>query len=228
MELSLEDDSLHDEVLSQLEALSLTPERPLIVSDADEVIFAFVRGLEGFLLDNGHFLDLQSFALSGNIRDSESGEPVSAEIVKALIGDFFDQRTEQIEPVQGAADALAALSKRAQILVLSNVPLDRQAARRRALVKHGMDYPLVANIGKKGGTMAYLAARQKAPVFFLDDIPHNIASVARAAAAVTRLHFIADHRLRDLLGAAEDADARIDDWPSVRRFIETSLSEQGF
>jgi hypothetical protein len=76
--------------------------------------------------------------------------------------------------------------------------------------------------------MAYLAARQKAPVFFLDDIPHNIASVARAAAAVTRLHFIADHRLRDLLSAAEDADARIDDWPSVRRFIETSLSEQGF
>jgi hypothetical protein len=42
------------------------------------------------------------------------------------------------------------------------------------------------------------------------------------------LHFIADHRLRDLLGAAEDADARIDDWPGVRRFIETRLSEQGY
>ena len=228
MELSLEDDTLHDDVLSHLEALRLSPEHPLIVSDADEVIFAFVRSLEGFLLDNGHFLDLQSFALSGNIRDSETGEPVSAELVKALIGDFFDQRTEQIEPVDGAADALAALSRRAQILVLSNVPLDRRAARRRALVKHGMDYPLVANIGRKGGAMAYLAARHEAPVFFLDDIPHNIASVARAAGAVTRLHFIADHRLRDLLGAAEDADARIDDWPGVRRFIEMRLSEQGF
>jgi len=224
----LEDDSLHDDVLSQLEALSLTPERPLIVSDADEVIFAFVRGLESFLLDNGHFLDLQSFALSGNIRDSTTGDPVSAELVKELIGDFFDQRTEQIEPVDGAADALAALSSRAQVLVLSNVPLDRQAARRRALVKHGMDYPLVANIGRKGGAMAYLAARQKAPVFFLDDIPHNIASVARAAAAVTRLHFIADHRLRDLLGASEHAHARIDDWPGVRSYIETRLNEQGY
>ena len=224
----MESDSLHDEVLSQLEALSLTPERPLIVSDADEVIFAFVRSLEGFLLDNGHFMDLQSFALSGNIRDSQTREPVSAEMVKSLIGDFFSERTEQIEPVDGAAEALSALSERAQILVLSNVPLDQIPARRRALVKNGMDYPLVANIGRIGSAMAYLADRHEAPIFFLDDIPHNISSVARKAETVTRLHFIADHRLRNLLGQAEDADVRIDDWPGVRRFIEGRLSEQGF
>lgn len=224
----MEDDSLHDDVLSQLEALRLTPERPLIVSDADEVIFAFVRSLEGFLLDNGHFMDLQSFALRGNIRDSNTKEPVSAEMVKSLIGDFFSERTEQIEPVDGAAEALAALSERAQVLVLSNVPLDQIPARRRALVKNGMDYPLVANIGRKGSAMAYLAERHEAPMFFLDDIPHNISSVAQKANAVTRLHFIADHRLRNLLGAADDADVRIDDWPGVRRFIEDRLSQQGY
>ncbi len=224
----MEDDSLHDDVLSQLEALQLTPERPLIVSDADEVIFAFVRGLEAYLLDNGHFMDLKSFAMRGNIRATETGEAVSAEAVKALINGYFAERTEQIEPVDGAAEALAALSERAQILVLSNTPLDCREARRRALVKHGMDYPLVANIGRKGGAMAYLAARQSAPMFFLDDIPHNISSVARAAGSVTRLHFIADHRLRDMLGAAEDADARIDDWPGARQFIEQRLAAEGF
>ncbi len=224
----MEDDSLHDDVLSQLEALRLTPQRPLIVSDADEVIFAFVRSLEGFLLDNGHFMDLQSFALRGNIRDAKTREAVSAEMVKSLLGDFFSERTEQIEPVDGAAEALAALSERAQILVLSNVPLDQISARRRALVKNGMDYPLIANIGRKGGAMAYLAERHEAPIFFLDDIPHNISSVAQKAEEVTRLHFIADHRLRDLLGAADDAHVRIDDWPGVRRYIEDSLSQQGY
>ncbi len=224
----MEDDSLHDDVLIQLEELQLSPDRPLIVSDADEVIFAFVRGLEAYLLDNGHFMDLKSFAMRGNIRDQETGEAVSAEAVKSLIDGYFAERTEHIEPVEGAADALAALSERAQILVLSNIPFDCREARRRALVKHGMDYPLVANIGRKGGAMAYLTARHAAPMFFLDDIPHNISSVARAADRVTRLHFIADHRLRDMLGAAEEAHARIDDWPGVRRYIEDQLAAAGF
>ena len=108
------------------------------------------------------------------------------------------------------------------------MPLDQIPARRRALVKNGMDYPLVANIGRKGSAMAYLAERHEAPMFFLDDIPHNISSVAQKANAVTRLHFIADHRLRNLVGAADDADVRIDDWPGVRRFIEDRLSQQGY
>ena len=224
----MEDDDLHDDVLRQLETLRLSPERPLIVSDADEVIFAFVRGLEAYLLDNGHFMDLKSFAMRGNIRDSESGEAVSGEAVKSLINGYFSERTEHIEPVAGAAAALAALSERSQVMVLSNLPLDYREARRRALVKHGMDYPLIANIGRKGPAMAYLAARHKAPMFFLDDIPHNIASVARAANRVTRLHFIADHRLRDLIGAADEADVRTDDWDEARQFIEGRLAAAGY
>ena len=50
----LEHDSLHEDVLSQLEVLQIDPNSPLIISDADEVIFAFVRGLEGYLQENGH------------------------------------------------------------------------------------------------------------------------------------------------------------------------------
>ena len=145
----LENDCLHEDVLTQLEALQLVPDRPLIISDADEVIFAFVRGLETYLLDNGHFMDLKSFAMRGNIRDSETGEAVSAHAVKELINGYFLERTEQIEPVDGAAAALEALAQRAQILVLSNTPLVCHEARRRALVKNGMDYPLVANMARR-------------------------------------------------------------------------------
>ena len=108
----LEDDCLHEDVLTQLETLQLVPDRPLIISDADEVIFAFVRGLEAYLLDNGHFMDLKSFAMRGNIRESETGEAVSAQVVKELINSYFLERTEQIEPVDGAAAALEALAQR--------------------------------------------------------------------------------------------------------------------
>jgi hypothetical protein len=52
--------------------------------------------------------------------------------------------------------------------------------------------------------------------------------VARAAGSVTRLHFIADHRLRDLIGAAEDADVRTDDWDEARQFIEGRLAAAGY
>ena len=224
----MEHDSLHEDVLSQLEVLQINPNSPLIISDADEVIFAFVRGLEAYLLDNGHFMDLKSFAMRGNIRNSETGKAVSAQAVKSLIKGYFLERTEEIEPVEGAADALKALSKRAQILILSNTPLNCREARQRALIKNGMDYPLVANIGKKGPAVAYLSNQLNAPIFFLDDIPNNITSVAELASAVSRIHFIADYRLREFLGQAEDADIRIDDWPGARRYIEESLKVEGY
>ena len=224
----MEQDSLHEDVLPQLEVLQIDPNLPLIISDADEVIFAFVRGLEDYLQDNGYYMDLKSFAMRGNIRNSDTGEAVSAQAVKNLINGFFLERTAEIEPVEGAADALKALSKRAQIIILSNTPLNCREARQRALIKNGMDYPLVANIGKKGAAVAYLSNQLNAPIFFLDDIPHNITSVAKSASAVTRLHFIADYRLRKFLGQAEDADVRIDDWSSARRYIEERIKAEGY
>lgn len=219
---------LPPEVRSQVAELTLTPDRPLLITDADEVLFAFVRGFEGYLNTQGFILRLDSFALSGNVRRQDTDEALPAPQVRDLIEAFFDTCTELLEPVAGAAVALAELSQRAQILVLSNVPLPQRAARQRALQRHAMDYPLIANIGRKGSAVAMLADSIDAPVFFIDDIPHNITSVAESAAHVTRLHFVADPRLARLLGPAEDAHARIDDWPTARAFIEDRLSEQGF
>ena len=215
-------------VLQQLQALSLDPTRPLIVADADEVLLQFVRGLEGFLDDEGLYLDLASFALSGNIRHRDNGTAVETAAVKVLIERFFAERMESMQPVEGAAAALGALSGRAQVMVLSNVPLDRRQARARLLARHGMPYPLVANIGSKGGALAHLAGRTVAPTVFLDDIPHNIAAVALAAAAVIRVHFVADPRLARLLPPAPGCHARLDDWPSARAFIEQCLAGHGY
>jgi phosphoglycolate phosphatase-like HAD superfamily hydrolase len=216
------------EVTEQIDALVLEPDRPLIISDADEVLFAFVAALERFLESQGFFLRLESFALTGNIRERETGEKIEAGKVRDLIHAFFDDHTEDMDPVEGAADALAALSEKSQIVVLSNVPLDRRDARQRALRRHGMDFPLIANIGRKGGAVAHLTRSLLAPAYFLDDIPHNIASVAEAAADVVCLHFVADRRLARLLDKAEHAHVRTDDWATARSFIEQHLNQQGY
>lgn len=219
---------LHEEVAAQLGELRLDARRPLVITDADEVVLQFVAALELFLAGRGLYLDLSSYALTGNIRRVGSGEPEPAESVKALLADFFEERVEHILPVPGAAEALAALSRRAQILVLSNVPLARREARQRALKAHGMDYPVVANHGAKGAAVAEIARRVEAPVVFVDDIPSNIASVARAAPEVIRLHFIADPRLARLAPPCPERHGRRDDWPSARAFIEAELAARGW
>jgi len=216
------------EVARQLAGLAIAPDRPLIVSDADEVLLQFLAGLETYIAGRDLYLDLTSYALTGNIRRRADAAALPGDQVKALLDDFFAARTEVLEPVAGAADALAALAGRAQIVVLTNVPPAQREARAAALRRHGMDYPVVANVGTKGAAVAALAAATAAPTFFLDDIPRNIASVAEAAADVVRIHFVADPRLARLIGPAPDSHARLDDWPAAHAFIERHLAAAGF
>jgi hypothetical protein len=219
---------VHPDVASQLAGTRLDPDRPLIISDADEVIFAFVRGLERYLHRHNLYLRLESFALTGNIRHRHTDEVLPAEDVRERLQGFFAAETHALDPVEGVTAALDALSQRAQILVLSNVPLPQRSARQEALRRHGMDYPLVANVGAKGPTVAALVADMAAPVFFLDDIPRNIDSVANKAEHVTRIHFVADDRLAELIDKAERAHVRIDDWPATRAYIEADLAAKGY
>lgn len=219
---------IHDNVRPQLDQLVLVAGRPLVVTDADEVLFMFLEGFEAYLEDNGHYLDLSSFALVGNIKVSETEEMAPVEVAKALLDGFFRERTETMTPVPGAAIALAALAERAQIVVLSNLPDSSKEARERALALAGMPYPVIANVGPKGAAVRHMAERVQAPVFFLDDIPHNHTSVAHVAPDVQRLHFIADPRLARLIGPAEHCHHRVDDWDEARRLIERELTSMGW
>ena len=219
---------IHDMVVPQLDALVLEAGRPLVITDADEVLFLFLQGFEAYLEDNGHYLDLSSFALVGNIKNAATEEMAPVEVAKDLLDGFFRDRTETMTPVPGAAAALAALSTRAQVVVLSNLPESSRTAREKALNRAGMPYPVVANIGLKGPVVRHMADRVQAPVWFLDDIPHNHTSVAQAAPDVQRVHFVADPRLARLIGPAEHSNHRVDDWDEVRRLIEGELARLGW
>ncbi len=202
-------------ILADIATLRLSPERPLLAVDADEVLFYFMRGFAGWLESRALYFDWSSFALAGNIRARHDGLAVQREAVSGLLADFFGEATAGLEPVDGAAESLARLSRHYDIVVLSNQPASARPARETALARHGMAYPVLANSGPKGPAMAALLAAKTAPAAFIDDIPSHHGSVARHAPSARRLHFIAEPRLAPLLGKAEFSDARLNSWAEI-------------
>ena len=213
---------LSEEISNQIETLELDPDRPLVISDADEVLLQFMRQFEIYLDRNDMWIDLSSFRLQGNIKYKGSDDAVDM-TNRNIIDDFFAAETLNFSPVEGAAEALNALSKEAQIIILTNLPLAQKSERQINLSKHGMDYPVIVGSGLKGPAVKSLGEKINAPLFFLDDIPHNINSVAEYVPTSGRIHMIADPRLSKLIGAAEGASARIDQWQEAQAWILDKL-----
>lgn len=226
--LNMDPLALHEDVMPQIEALRLVRGRPLIVTDCDEVLMQFLVGLELYLETQGLWLDLQSYALTGNIKRRDTNAAIEPVEMPELMKGFFASSTRSLIAVPGAAEALKTLSARAQVVVLTNVPFSEKETRASSLAEQGMDYPVIANKGLKGGAVRKLADMVDAPVFFLDDIPHNIASVAKAHDACHLLHFIADKRLAKLMGQAPDSHFHTTEWPEAHDFIAARLDAAGF
>ena len=217
---------LHEDVAPQLEGLTLDRGRPLIISDADEVLFDFMRAFVGFVEEQGHYYDWKSFALTGNIRRPSDDEALSPADVRTLINTFFAERTETIPAVEGAAASLEALSKDGvQVLVLSNLPLAQREDRARALAKHGMPYPIIANAGLKGPTVRALTGQIESPAAFIDDIGSHHDSVAEHADAVHRIHYSSHPRLRALQGHIPSAHHQAESWEELERELRARLLE---
>ncbi|MBM3482096.1 MAG: hypothetical protein FJX66_02215 [Alphaproteobacteria bacterium] len=220
-------EALDPHVHGQLERLALRPKRPLVVCDADEVLFAFIEGFEQFLHRYEHYFIWRAYQLAGNIRKRGTAFPVDEQEVQTLLARYWDETVEAMPLIPGAAAALDTLARRADIVILTNVPLEHHEGRTRSLGRHRMPYPTVANIGPKGPALRWLHERTHAPVFFIDDSPRHHRSVAQAAEAVIRLHFVGDRRLAGLLATAEDSHYRTDTWAAARAVIEAELDRAG-
>jgi hypothetical protein len=205
----------------------LTPGRPLLIVDADEVILRFVDGFDRFLRAEGLFLDLTSYRLHGNVKRLDDGKPVLDVEVTALLDEFRNE-LDSLEIVDGAREVLAALAPRLDIVVLTNIVPAQAGPRRRNLATLELDLPLVANSGAKGPAVKALAARAGRPTFFVDDIPQNLTSAAEIAPEVLRIHLIGDDRLKPLLPPATAAHLRADHWRDAEAFISAKLTEAGF
>lgn len=204
----------------------ITPGKPLLIVDADEVILRFVDGFDRFLRTGGLFLELTSYRLHGNVKRLSDREPVLDVEVTSLL-DEFRRELDSLEIVAGAREAIDSLRPRLDVVMLTNISAGQAAPRVRNLAAHGLDLPLVANSGLKGPAIKALTARAGRPAFFVDDIPQNLASSFETAPEVWRIHLIGDDRLKPLLPPAAHAHLRAEDWAEAHRFIDEKMSEAG-
>jgi hypothetical protein len=200
--------------------------RPLLIVDADEVLLAFARGFDTFLGQRGCYLDLVSYRLHGNVRRADDKSALIDIEVTGLL-DEFREALDWLEPIEGACDAIASLSRDMDVVVVSNVTPAQAPARLKNLATLGLSLPLLANSGPKGPAVKTLARRAGKPVFFVDDIPMHHASVAEHAPDVIRIHFVGDERLKALLPPAPHAHARLDDWAAASAFVRQHLADRG-
>jgi hypothetical protein len=200
----------------------LAPGRPLLILDADEVLLQFVAGFDTFLRNRGLFLDLSSYRLHGNVRRLDDRSTVLDVEVAALL-DEFRSDLDWLEPVDGARDALAGLSERATMVVLTNITPTQAGPRLRNLAGLGADLPLIANSGPKGPAVRALSNHARATTFFIDDIPQQLASAAEHAPDVVRIHLIGDVRLKALLAPAPHANLYAQDWLAAAAYIHDQL-----
>lgn len=201
----------------------IVPGRPLVVSDADEVLLQFLGGLEVFLPKHGHRLDLTSYALTGNIKRAADGVAATHEEVSALLKDFYLTDGLNLQVVPGAKAALDGLARHCQVVVLSNVTPEAAVGRAENLKRHGIDYPVLSNSGGKGKVLQMLGAAAQAPVFFVDDIAFHHEDVAKAWPDTHSIHFVADPRLFAMAKRAEPARLFTSSWPEAAAHILGTL-----
>lgn len=223
----MSDRSIHPEVASSpsLRGLGLSPDRPLVVVDVDEVLGLFMKGFGGFLeREHGLELRIDRYGLFKCIWRPGAAAHLPEDEGQALFDAYFRTHCGEMEPAPGAIAALNKLQRRAGIVILSNAPAQCERLRSGWLRRHGLEHPLILNVGPKGPITAALAAQTRGRSAFVDDILQNLDSVAEHSPATATFQHVADERLRPLAPRSE-RHRRIDDWAELADAIEAAVAE---
>lgn len=202
--------------------------RPLVVTDCDEVLLHMVRHFRDWLAE-AHGID---FVLSGDpfrqaFRHRGGGEPLSDEEKWRYLNLFFDHEMHRQTEIEGAAAALAELGREADVVVLTNL-LDRyQPSRTAQLRDHGIDVRVFTNQGPKGEALRRIV-EEYAPsrAVFIDDIAHHHASASEVVPGVSRLHFCGESAIAPHIPCALEAGhahARLDTWAQALPWLLETL-----
>lgn len=202
--------------------------RPLLITDCDEVLLHMVSHFADWLAE-AHDLtfDLECGSFADAVSEAATSKPVPKERLKPLLGEFFETEMQRQTLVPGAAEALARIGDVADIVILTNLPDLAHVWRVDQLASHGIHHEVVCNGGGKGAPARAIRERFGAgPTVFVDDLAVHHESVAKHAPEIWRLHMIAEPRLARVLPEADDAHARIDDWPTACEWILDKFKEQ--
>lgn len=211
-----------DAAAPRLPDLGISPHRPLVLVDVDEVMGLFIKGFGTFLAEEGYELRIDRFALFQNIYLPGAAEHLALGEGRKLFDTFFSTRCHQMDAAPGAVEALQRLGKRAEIIVLSNAPAEAQRLRALWLEQLGLPHPLILNSGPKGPMAAALVGQTQHRTAFVDDLIPNLDSVADHCPDTATFQLVADERLRPL-APRSDRHPRIDDWAELVVAIEASI-----
>ena len=210
-------------IMGELRDAGIIRGRPLIAVDADEVLVHFASHFAEYCEERGNSFALTEYSLDTALRGPD-GEALTRDQIMPLIWGFIDEQTRWQRAIQGASAALASLAKDAQIVVLTNAPFKVRAQRVANLAEHGMAFPVVMNEGGKGRALSWLQEQADAPVMFVDDSPKQIASAAKHAPGVIRLHLVGCEMLKPIVAKSDDATLHPHDWTEAEAAIRDLLS----
>jgi len=200
--------------------------RPLIVTDCDEVLLHMVVPFRSWL-DEHHGIHFDfSSPFEEALRHKHSGDVVERLRIWTLLGEFFATAMHVQTAIAGAVETMAALAKRADIVIVTNIGEENAQARTAQLSRTNLPFPVIGNRGGKGPVVAQLIAKYRPDIsIFVDDLENNHSSVAQFSPQTWRLQFVGEPEIAPYAPTARDAHARIDDWPSARRWIEAKFDE---
>lgn len=195
--------------------------RPLIISDCDEVLLHMVVPFQQWLdecKDIDFKLDSSDFSKALHYR--ADNKPVPPEEIWGLLGAFFDSGMHRQKPIEGAIESINGLSAHADIVVLTNLMDHRMEARKEQLKSFGLDVRVFCNQGPKGPALQKII-EEYAPeqALFIDDLAQHHQSVGEMLPDVWRLHMVGEPLLAPHIKAAPFAHKRCDEWARAKTWI---------
>jgi hypothetical protein len=215
---------ISDFTRQQLAELTVSATRPLIICDVDDVVVHFLRGFDAILAEMNHELVADGEHLRWAVEHFETRDAMSPEDVSALIDNYFETKTEFMEPIDGAVDGLMKLSEKADVVMLTNLPHWARDQRIRNLRGFGMPFPVITNSGPKGPAIRHLADLTTGPKVFVDDSPMFVRSSHEHAPDVKIIHFLHDPRFVRIHKPFDFVSLTTENWAAVESHIDALIS----
>ena len=204
-------------------SLNINPNLPLLISDADEVIFEFMESFEEYLLSNSMYFSYKSFKLNGNIYNQETNKPIDSANIPIIISNFFQEYAIKMPLIKGAKNILEKLSKFMNVIILSNIPKNYAADRMQCLKDNNMNYAFISNEGPKNIKCLELQKLTNKKVFFIDDLPNQISSVSNYCKNIITIHFLQNKKLLKIIPEVKDSDYNVNNWGSILKIIHNNI-----
>lgn len=206
----------------QLEALQ-PGNRPLIISDVDEVILNFVQPFKNYLDFNGYNLRTETYKLTGNVFAKGSDIPTAGPDVFKMLSHFFVTQHEWQDLVDGALPALNRLSEHFDIVLLTAMPHAHRNERTKFMQNIGVNFPILTVESDKGHSVAHLAQGRPGAVF-IDDLAHNHVSVAEHSPDTHLFQYMAFREFDGPLPVPPLQTQYHEDWNIMEKAIHKALS----